>query len=184
MWQRIAPVRRSSWAQDVLFVVSAAVGHVPSARVRHAFYTSCMGVSLGPGARINGGAEIRKGRVAIGSNTIIGHGAILDGRRGITIGERVNLSSEVAIWTLQHDYSDPDFGSVGGEVHIGDLAWISFRATVLPALTIGEGAVVAAGALVTEDVAPYTIVAGLPARPIGERPRGLRYRLGSSRHFI
>ena len=50
-------------------------------------------------------------------------------------------------------------------------------AIVLPGVTIGEGAIVAAGAVVTRDVAPYTIVAGAPARPVGERRRDLSYQL-------
>jgi maltose O-acetyltransferase len=63
-------------------------------------------------------------------------------------------------------------------VVVGDHAWLSFRCTVLPGVTIGEGAVVAAGAVVTKDVPRYAIVAGIPARVIGERsPRGLDYDL-------
>jgi acetyltransferase-like isoleucine patch superfamily enzyme len=184
IWDRTEPLRRAPITQDVLFVMCEAVGHLPWARLRHRFYSICMGVKLAPGARINGGAEIRKGHIAIGQNTIVGHNVILDGRMRITIGAHVNLSSEAAIWTLQHQVDDPEFGSDGGEVRVGDRAWISFRATVLPGVTIGEGAVVAAHALVTDDVAPYSIVAGIPARKIGERPRGLTYTLGSSHHFI
>jgi acetyltransferase-like isoleucine patch superfamily enzyme len=63
-------------------------------------------------------------------------------------------------------------------VAIGDRAWLSFRCTVLPGVTIGEGAVVAAGAVVTNDVPSYAIVAGVPAHVTGERtPRDLTYEL-------
>lgn len=154
------------------------IGAVPGRRLRHAIYRRC-GVELGPGAMIHRGLELRTGAtVRIGAGTVVGAGTTLDGRRGITIGEQVNISSEVAIWTLQHDHRDPHFDSVGAPVVIGHHAWLSFRSTVLPGVTVGEGAVVAAGAVVTKDVPPYAIVAGVPARVVGERqPRDLRYRL-------
>ena len=67
------------------------------------------------------------------------------------------------------------FADRGGEVIIGDRVWIGYRAIVLPGVTIGEGAVVGAGAVVTRDVSPYTIVAGNPAKVIGERTKELTY---------
>jgi acetyltransferase-like isoleucine patch superfamily enzyme len=170
---------------DVLFIIAAAVGHLPSARLRHAVYRSVLGMEIAPGARVNGRAEIRFGTISIGPNTIVGHDAILDGRGGITLGRAVNLASEVAIWTADHDPQDPDFAARIAPVVVGDRAWLSFRSTVLPGVTIGEGAVVAANAVVTKDVAPFTIVAGTPAKVIGERTRDLRYALGSEgRHFL
>jgi acetyltransferase-like isoleucine patch superfamily enzyme len=101
--------------------------------------------------------------------------ATLDGRNGITIGKNVNFSSEVALWTLQHDYNSPTFATSGGPIVIGDRAWISFRATILPGVTIGEGAVVAANSVVTKDVPPFTVVGGIPAKKIGERTTDLSY---------
>ena len=60
---------------------------------------------------------------------------------------------------------------------IGDRVWIGMNATVLGGVTIGEGAVVAAGSVVTKDVPPFTVVGGVPARPIKDRERELTYRL-------
>ncbi len=117
-------------------------------------------------------------KITIGENTIIGHGASLDGRNGIKIGNNVNFGSQVMIWTMQHEYNDSFFSSKGGPVVIEDYAWISVRAIILPNVTIGEGAVVAAGAVVTKDVEPYTVVGGIPAKKIGDRSRNLRYTLG------
>ncbi len=155
------------------------VGRIPLRRVRHLAYRR-LGMQLAPAAVVHRGLEIRvPGQVTIGEGSVIGFDVILDGRRGITIGRHVNLSSQVAIWTLQHDLRDPDFGVLGGPVRVGDRAWLSFRATILPGVTIGEGAVVAAGAVVAHDVAPYAVVAGIPARVIGQRPHELAYELNA-----
>jgi acetyltransferase-like isoleucine patch superfamily enzyme len=159
-------------------LLGSIVARVPSASVRRRFY-ALMGLTIGRRAHIYGGMEIRDPRnIAIGEGSVIGLHATLDGREGIEIGRNVNLSSEVAIWTLEHDPQRPDFGAKGGPVIIGDRAWLSFRCTILPGITIGEGAVVAAGAVVTHDVAPFAIVAGVPARQIGERNPDLTYELG------
>ena len=114
-------------------------------------------------------------KLSIGMGTSIGHGAVLDARYGLTIGENVNFSSEVMVWTAQHDYRDKFFGTVGKPVIIENYAWLGPRSIILPGVTIGEGAVVAAGAVVTRDVDPYVLVGGIPARKIGDRPRDLDY---------
>jgi acetyltransferase-like isoleucine patch superfamily enzyme len=118
--------------------------------------------------------------VSIGANSTVGSWAILDGRRAIQIGRNVNLSSEVALWTLQHDPQSESFAVTGGPITIEDYAWISFRATILPGVTVGRGAVVAAGAVVAKDVPPHKIVGGIPAKVIGERRADLSYQLGSA----
>lgn len=158
---------------------------VPSHMVRNAAYRWVFRMHMAPGATVYGGVEVRAPwRVSIGRNSIVGHGCLLDGRRGLVIGENVNISSGAWIWTLQHDAHAPDFAAVGGPVTIGDRAWICTRATVLPGADVGEGAVVAAGAVVTGPVAPYTIVGGVPAREIGKRDRALTYELGLRIPFI
>jgi maltose O-acetyltransferase len=154
------------------------VAQLPSRRARQAIYR-WMGMHLARTARVHRGLKVHNApSVEIGDGSVIGFDAILDGRRGITIGRHVNISSEVAIWTLQHDHHDPEFAAHGGPVVVGDHAWLSFRAVVLPRVTIGEGAVLAAGAVVTHDVPPYAIVGGIPAKVIGRRePQGLDYNL-------
>ena len=119
-------------------------------------------------------------KISIGEGSVIGHGVTLDGRNGISIGKNVNMSSEVMIWTMQHDYNDPDFGPEGGPVIIEDYVWISARTIILPNVTIGEGAVVAAGAVVTKNVEPYTVVGGVPAKKIANRNRHLKYSPAAS----
>jgi acetyltransferase-like isoleucine patch superfamily enzyme len=157
-------------------------GHLPSHTLRR-WVCACLGFRYPASAVVYGGAEIRHPKnITIGEGSVIGKQAILDGRMGLTIGRRVNLSTGAWIRTLQHDLRSPDFADDGGPVTVGDYAWISCRAVILPGVTIGEGAVVAAGAVVTKDVPPYTVVGGVPARFVAERPRGLVYTLGERGH--
>lgn len=104
---------------------------------------------------------------------------MLDARNGLTMGENVNLSSNVAIYTEQHNYRASDFScdfpGRKKSVEVGDRAWLGSNVTVLPGVTIGEGAVCCAGCMVTKDVPPYTVVAGIPAKKVGERPKDLTY---------
>ena len=72
---------------------------------------------------------------------------------------------------MEHDPQSPDFAIRGGPVVIEDYAWIGGRAVILPGLRIGEGAVVATGAVVTKDVPPYTIVGGVPDTRSGSAQR-------------
>jgi acetyltransferase-like isoleucine patch superfamily enzyme len=116
-------------------------------------------------------------RLEIGRNSIVGPRCLLDARGGITLGENVNISSHTLIQTAKHEVQDPDFVASFAPVVIGDRVWVGLGATILGGVTIGEGAVVAAGSVVTKDVAPYTIVGGAPARAIGTRTRDLRYEL-------
>ena len=155
-------------------------GFIPSHHIRDFLYRHIWLVDLAPKAIIYWGAEIRGSeQLHIGEGSIIGDKAILDARRGgIFIGKNVNFGTAVHLWTGQHDYNDPYFRSMPakrGPIKIGDRAWIGPNATILHSVTIGEGAVVAAGAVVTKDVEPYTLVGGVPAKKIGERTRDLRY---------
>lgn len=156
-------------------------GLLPSHHIRNFIYSRIFGVQLGKGAVIHYGAEIRSHtKLIIAQNTKIGDKSILDARNGIEIGKNVNFSTGVQIWTEQHDHRDPWFRCISGphfKVKIGDRAWIGPRVTILHSVNIGEGAVVAAGSVVTKDVPSFAIVAGIPAKVIGERNRNLEYIL-------
>ena len=113
----------------------------------------------------------------------VGDHCFLDYRGSIFIGKNVNISSQVLILTGDHDPQDKYFKSRGRSVIIDDYVWLSTRSMILPGVTIGKGAVVAAGAVVTKDVLPYTIVGGIPARKIGDRNSDLDYNV-SFRGFL
>jgi acetyltransferase-like isoleucine patch superfamily enzyme len=124
------------------------------------------------------GVEIRHPwKLKIGDSSVIGHGVTLDARKGLIIGSNVNISSDVMIWTLHHDYNDMFFKAIGETVIIDDYVWICSRAIILPGVKIGKGAVIASGAVVTKDVKEFTIVGGVPAKIIGLRNKDLKYDL-------
>ena len=115
-------------------------------------------------------------------DSVIGYGALLDGRSGIRIDDHVCLAVGVSIYTLQHDVNDEHFAvnQKGGSVEIEKYAWISSHTTVLPKVHVGEGCVLAAGGIATKNLEPYGVYAGIPARRISERNRCLHYTVGDT----
>lgn len=170
------------WDDLRLYLLTMA-GYVPSHGYRKLIYRMA-GLRIARTAALHWRARFfcPEG-IVIGEHTTIGNDAFLDGREGLTIGACVNIAAEVRIYTQEHDIDDPDFAPVGGPVLIEDYAYLGTRVTILPGVHIGRGAVIASGAVVTKDVAEYTLVGGVPAKPIRERSRNLRYKLGHARRF-
>lgn len=160
------------------FGYNSLIGRLPSRKLRMLALLVWLG-GLGKGTAVQLGCRFLNGRkVILGPRNVINFGCLLDGRRfAIRTGADVSIGPEASILTLGHDPRSPDFADRGGEVVIGDRVWIGYRAIVLPGVTIGQGAVVAAGSVVTKDVEPFAIVAGNPARVVGQRPRDLTYEL-------
>lgn len=88
---------------------------------------------------------------------------------GVVIGNDVRIGPHARFLAAGHDVDDPGFRETGGTIVIGDGSWIGAAALVLPGVRVGDGAVVAAGSVVTRDVPDRAVVAGSPARV-------LRYR--------
>lgn len=103
--------------------------------------------------------------VKIGKNVIINHSLTCMSRGGIEIEDDVMIGPEVTLLTANHDFAD-HWVLLCGKIHIKKNAWIGARAVILPGITVGENAVVAAGAVVTKDVEANTVVGGNPARVI------------------
>ena len=133
-------------------------------------------LGIHPRTRMHGPIEIRGGgdiysRLRIGEGTTMNSPCLMDLNGHITIGRKVGIGHHTVFVTSAHQLGGPRErrGPVSPQpIEIGDGAWIGARSTILPGVTIGAGAVVAAGALVTRDVPPHTVVAGVPAKPVRE----------------
>ena len=103
--------------------------------------------------------------IHIGENVFINSGCKMQDQGGIFIGDNVLIGHNATLLTLNH-VEDPEYRAdlLPSPVYIGDNAWLGSNVTVLPGVNIGDGAIVAAGAVVTKDVPKDTIVAGIPAK--------------------
>jgi maltose O-acetyltransferase len=162
----------------VAHIYNTVITRMPSRHLRTCYLKMFLR-EIGEGTGVQMGCRFLHGRkISLGKRNVINFDCLFDGRRyPIRTGDDVSIGPEAAILTLGHDPQSPDFVDRGGEVTIGNHVWIGYRALVLPGVSIGEGAVIAAAAVVTRDVTPFAIVAGSPARKIGERTRQIDYRL-------
>lgn len=87
----------------------------------------------------------------------------------VTIGRHATVSQGAFLCTASHDISDPGMRLLTAPIVIGDNAWVTARAIICPGVTLGEGAVIGAGAVVSKDVEPWTVVGGNPAKFIKNR---------------
>jgi maltose O-acetyltransferase len=159
-------------------------GYIPSHIIRRTIY-KLAGISIGRGSTIHMWANFYQPKnIIIGDDTIVGDHVFLDGRSDLIIGNHVEIASQVLIYNSEHDIHSTDFKAITGKVEIGDYCFIGPRVIILPGVKIGNGAVVAAGAVVTKDVPDFAIVAGVPATIIGERKnKNPEYKLGRARLF-
>lgn len=111
--------------------------------------------------------------IRIGRDCLIGEYCVIRGQGGVTIGDRVYTSPFTQIIAVNHVFDDPtrpftEQGITAEGIVIEDDVWLGASAVITDGVRIGRGAVVAAGAVVTKDVPPHTVVAGVPARPVRE----------------
>jgi acetyltransferase-like isoleucine patch superfamily enzyme len=133
-------------------------------------------VTVGEGTEIVAGAVLNSygGHVTIGTNAYVGAYAVLLGHGGLTVGDDCQIGPHVVVVASNHNFDDPNTTiRFQGETNLGITiekdVWLGAGAKVLDGVTVGSGAIVAAGAVVTKDVAPLSIVGGVPARKIGVR---------------
>ena len=137
--------------EEIVLLMSRLTGREVDASFRlfPPFYTDCgKNIRFGKGVFVNSGCCFQdQGCIEIGDGALIGH--------------------QVVIATLNHDLDAAHRGDMHPKpVKIGKDVWIGAHATLLPGVTVGDGAVIAAGAVVTKDVPAHTVVAGVPARVI------------------
>ena len=154
--------------RELLFSI---IPYIPSRHLKNWLWR-LSGVKMGRNVKFIGIPKIRNPKgLSIGDGVSIGPGVLLDARKGLIIHENAVIAYEAVIWSLNHDYNDIHFCGKGALTEIGANCWICSRSMIMPGIHVGDGAVVAAGAIVTKDIPPYTIVAGIPARPIGIREK-------------
>lgn len=137
------------------------------------------GITIGPDTYVMHGAilhvynfrGIPHAGITIGSQSLIGERSVLRGQGGIHIGDRVYFAPLVQVLAVDHVFDDPDAsfteqGITAEGIRIEDDVWVGAGAVITDGVRIGRGAVVAAGAVVIGDVAPHTVVGGVPARRI------------------
>jgi acetyltransferase-like isoleucine patch superfamily enzyme len=140
---------------------------LPGNRLRCALLRSLLGASIGErtvlwrGVKVDGNSY---GRIRIGRDCQIPRGALFNATAGLTIGDGVFLGHDVSFHCADHDIDSPGMPARYAPIVIGDGAWIASKASVLKGVTVGEGAVVAYGAVVTRDVPRLAVVAGVPAK--------------------
>lgn len=171
-------------SESLLYITNHLINHIPFHFIRLGFYRFFLKFEIGSDSFIFMDAwfDTQK-NFKMGKNSVINQKCRLDNRGGIIIGENVSISAEVCILTADHDLQSCDFAGRTRPVHIEDYVFIGTRAIILPGVTLGKGCAVAAGAVVTRNVPPFTIVAGVPAKPIGKRKTDLQYRLSYRRLF-
>lgn len=176
---------RRVWFDGRLFLCNRIVAAIPSHGIRRLFYRTVMKAKIGKGSTIFMGAWFDNiGNLKIGRNSVVNQNVRLDNRGGITIGDNVSISADAVILTADHDLQSPDFAGRNRSVTIEDYVFVGTRAMVLPGVRLGRGSAVAAGAVVTKDVAPLAIVAGVPAKVIGSRPEPGNYECEYERLFF
>ena len=141
-------------------------------RVRTVLYR-LGGLDVALGAAVAPGVVFRTGAATIGRASTVNYRCIFDNRAEVRIGERCGIGMDVLFITSHHEMDDPSNRAGSGhirEIVVGDGAWIGSRVTLLGGVTIGEGAVIAAGSVVNRDVRPHWLYGGIPARPLRELP--------------
>ena len=157
------------------YVVNDILPHIPIWSIRKRILTS-LNLKIGEKSFVMKRSYFMDvNKISIGSYTDINRGSLLDGRGTIVIGNNVSISHEVKIITGSHDLNSREFCAIYKPIIIDDYVWLGAGSTILQGVHIGEGAVVCAGAIVTKDVKPYEVVAGIPARVIKHRNKRLSY---------
>ncbi len=161
------------------YLCNYVINQIPFHNLRMKNYRR-LGIKIGARSTILMSTHMQEAAsITIGKGTVVNTHCYLDGRGGLKIGSNVNISSHVLLVAGSHEVQDGEyFLGFAKPITIEDYVWLCTRSTILAGVTVGRGAVVAAGAVVTRSVEPYTIVAGVPARKIGERNTNLTYEFG------
>lgn len=163
--------------QLILYIANYWIAFVPFHCVRLFYYRHVCRFKIGRRSAIHMGARfLSVRRFVMGDNCVINENCVIGNRVPIVLGNCVVLAPQTYVHTASHIVNDPHFGFQAGEIHLHDHVYCGLRSVILKGVSVGRGAVVSACAVVTKDVGEYEIVAGIPAKKIGERCRDLNYK--------
>lgn len=155
--------------------ISAALLFRPSPRPMHAWRAMLLrafGARLGRNCHIYARARIwAPWNLTCGDVVAIADDVEIYNAWPVVLDSHATISQQAYLCAASHDMDDPRFPMIGSPIHIGRRAWVCARATVLPGVTLGEGAVLATGAVATKNIEPWSVHGGVPARRIRERQR-------------
>lgn len=145
----------------------------PSPRPMHgwrSFLLRSFGATIGQDCHIYPGARIwAPWNLFCEYQATIADGVTVYNPKPVTLGSHAIISQDAYLCGATHDHEDPEFPLVSYEISIGAFAWVCARATVQPGVSLGEGAVLALGAIATRDLDAWSVYAGIPARKIKKR---------------
>lgn len=157
--------KRVSWGAQTILSAKAVISANKNGQIQ-----------IGKACTIHPYAQILAygGSIQIGDNVTVNPYSILYGHGGLTIGHNVLIASHVTIIPANHVFTDPHQpiraqGETQQGIVIGNDVWIGSHVTILDGITVANGAVLAAGAVITQDVPPYAIMGGVPAKLIKYR---------------
>lgn len=157
------------------YVLNDILPHIPFWLIRR-FVMKKLKMKIGEGSFVMKRVYIMTPqKLSIGIYSHINRECLIDARGSITIGNNVSISHDVKIMTGSHDYNSISFRGKFLPIIISDYVWIGTGAIILQNVKIGKGAVICAGAVVTKDVEPYSVMAGIPAKEIATRNKNLNY---------
>ncbi|NDJ16220.1 acyltransferase [Myxacorys almedinensis] len=170
--------------EGTLYFANHIVNRIPHHRIRLFFHRRFLKFEIGEKSFIflETWFDARNG-FKMGQNSVINQKCCIDTRGGVSIGANVSISAEVCILTTDHNLQCPNFEGRERSVVIEDYVFVGTRAIIMPGVTLGQGCAIAAGSVVVRSVAPFTIVAGVPTKPIGTRTADLNYTLHYDRLF-
>ncbi len=154
------------------WVLNDIIARIPLPELRYAYYRAVCGMKIHKTSALWRGAQFtgdKLDEINIGPHCVIGYSSFWVACAPIILLNDVVIGHRVEFYTTDHDPDDPEFLQRVAPIKLEDHVWVGSRAMILKGVTIGRGAVVAAGSVVTKDVEPFTIVGGNPARVIRKR---------------